>query len=315
MTVMPPTLASLWHGRTDWPAVTAWCGAQIQRQAWLGLGALWGAAMVFWVFSEVWEAHSEADQKRAAAQTQWIAQGAVVTVPEALDPVRDSAVALWSRLPGRWPPDAAAALRQFLISERLQVLALRALPDVSAGPLKGQSLAIRMTGAYADWARAWQSLSASGPVMTIDRMSVLSMPPPSGVQIEVVLHLWSRPGSSFELEWPSERPVTVVHAGVDIFASSAGADLPPLASEAKANDPIAQSDDPYTWPVERIRWLGSWQQGAEKRAVLSAGGAWTTVRVGQRVSREGHKVQAIEADGLVLRAPQGQRLELKGGER
>lgn len=315
MTVMPPALASLRHGRTDWPALGAWCGTQIQRHAWLGLGALWGFALVFWVFSDVWEAHSEADQKRAAAQTQWNAQGAVVTVPEVLDPLRHEAGALLARLPGRWPPDAAAALRQFLISQRLQVLALRTLPDVSAGPLKGQSLAIRMTGAYADWARAWQSLRASGPVLSIDRMSVLSMPPPSGVQIELVLHLWSRPGSNFELAWPSERPLAVVQAGADIFASASGTDLPPLASEAKANDPIVQTDDPFTWPVERIRWLGTWQQGAERRAVLSAGGAWTTVRVGQRVSREGHKVQAIGADGLVLRTPQGQRLELKGGGR
>jgi hypothetical protein len=197
-----------------------------------------------------------------------------------------------------------------LIHQRLQVQALRALPEVAAGSLKGQSVALRMTGAYADWARAWQILSAAGPVLSIDRMSVLSLVP-SGVQIEVVLHLWSRPGSTFEISWPSDTAMAWA-SGADIFAA-AGPDLPSAEAPTTVREPVAQTDDPVTWPLERIRWLGTWQHGADQRAVLSAGGAWITVPVGQRVGLEGHKVAFIGADGVVLRTPQGQRVELKGG--
>ena len=312
MTAVVPTPARLWHGRKDWSAVGAWFVRQIEGNAWAWVGAVWGAVMVGWAFSEVWEAHEDAGQKRAAAQAQWSAQGAEVTVPAALDPLVHAGGALWPRLPGRWPPDAAAALRQFLIHQRLQVQALRALPEVAAGSLKGQSVALRMTGAYADWARSWQILSAAGPVLSIERMSVLSLVP-SGVQIEVVLHLWSRPGSTFEISWPSDTAMAWA-SGADIFAA-AGPDLPSAEAPTTVREPVAQTDDPVTWPLERIRWLGTWQHGADLRAVLSAGGAWITVPVGQRVSLEGHKVASIGADGVVLRTPQGQRVELKGGGR
>lgn len=316
MTAMASSLSSLWHGHWHGSAVGTWCVRQLQRQALTLLGACLGAALLMWAFSEVWDAHDEAGQKLAAVQAQWSAQGAVVTVPEALDPLAQGAGLLWRRLPGRWPPDSAASLRQFLIGQRLQVVALRVLPDVVAGPLKGQSLAVRMMGAYANWTRAWQILSTSGPVMSIERMSVLSLAQPSGEQIEVVLNLWSMPGSTGDVSWPSDNPLAPVAAsGADIFALVTGVDWPPVAAEAKAKEPIVQTDDPLTWPMERIRWLGSWQQGADPQAVLSAGGAWIAVRVGQRVSLEGHKVAAIVPDGLVLRTPQGQRVELKGGSR
>ena len=77
------------------------------------------------------------------------------------------------------------------------------------------------------------------------------------------------------------------------------------------------TDDPMTWPMERIRLLGTWQEGERLQAVLSAGGVWVPVRVGQRVSRQAHRVQSIRRDAVILRTSQGHNIELNvaGGAR
>lgn len=301
--------------RVDGPALASWCARQWQRHAVALLGATLGAALLVLAFSDVWEAHDQAHQSLAAAQAKWTAQGPEAPMPQVLDPRAHAAGALWPRLPGRWPPEASAALRQFLIGQRLQVQSLRAMPDVVAGPLQAQSLAIRMTGRYADWVRAWQLMSTSGPLLSIERMSVSSLAQSSGVQLDVVLHLWSRPGSTQEVLWPPEGSTAPLSAAVDPFVWSGPTPEPPAAVPSRTAKSVVQTDDPMTWPLERVRWLGTWQQGADKQAVLSAGGPWIAVRVGQRVGPEGHKVAVIGADGLVLLSPQGQRLELKGSGR
>lgn len=316
MIALPKSWTLLGPIQTGWPALMSWGTRHGQSAAVALLGASLGAVLVGGLFSEVWEAHDRAHQSLAAAQTQGAAQGPELKLPEALDPSAHPAGALWPRLPGRWSTEGPAALRQFLIQQGLQVQSLRALPEVSAGPLQGQSLAIRMTGLYADWVRAWQILSAEGPVVSVERMNVLALAPPVGVQLDVVLHLWSWSGASLEASWPKMRPKDLATAsGPDIFASAAGADLPPAAAPSKASKAIALTDEPKTWPLDRLRWLGTWQQGAEQWAVLSAGGPWVAVRVGQRIGLEGYRVASIGADGLVLQTNQGQRIELKGGGR
>jgi hypothetical protein len=316
MIAMPKARTPLRPIHTEWPALMSWGSRHGQSAAVALLGASLGAVLVGGMFSEVWEAHDQAHQSLAAAQAQWTAQGPEATMPEALDPSAHPAGALWPRLPGRWSTEGPAALRQFLIQQGLQVQSLRALPEVSAGPLQGQTLAIRMTGLYADWVRAWQILSAEGPVVSMERMNVSALAQPLGVQLDVVLHLWSRPGVSLEASWPmTSSKGQATASGPDIFATAAGADLPPAAAPSKASEAIALTDDPKTWPLDRMRWLGTWQQGADQRAVLSAGGPWVSVRVGQRIGQEGYRVASIGADGLVLQTVQGQRIELKGGGR
>ena len=77
------------------------------------------------------------------------------------------------------------------------------------------------------------------------------------------------------------------------------------------------TDDPMTWPVERIRLLGTWHASGSWQAVLSAGGVWVPLRVGQRVSPQAHRVLEIRRDAVIFRTSQGQNIELKvaGGGR
>jgi hypothetical protein len=315
MMAIPNAWTALWQAQLNGPDGIFSSTGLFQRNAVAIMGALAGATITGLLFIGVWDAHDEANSSLAETQAKLAAQKPETAMPDALDPQAHGAGALWMRLPDSWPTQAPAALRQFLINQRLQVQTLRVLPGVVLGPLQGQSLAIRMTGRYADWVRAWQLLSASGPVLSIERMSVMSMTPSSGVQMDLVLHVWSGPGSTLEAPWPSVGLDAPVTSDVDFFASPGAPDGTPPAEKTKASEAIDPTDDPMAWPLDRVRWLGTWEQGHEKRAVLSAGGAWVTVRVGERVSREGHKVAAIGADGLVLKSPQGQRVEIKGGGR
>jgi Tfp pilus assembly protein PilP len=64
-------------------------------------------------------------------------------------------------------------------------------------------------------------------------------------------------------------------------------------------------EDPERWPLARLRLAGVWQQGADRQAVLVAGPHWVRVRPGQRVTLEGHRVQAISSEAVTLRAARG----------
>lgn len=73
-------------------------------------------------------------------------------------------------------------------------------------------------------------------------------------------------------------------------------------------------EDPRHWPLAQVRLVGLWQQGAEKRAILSAGRRWAQVSLGQRVTLEGHRVAAITADGVRLRLAPGPLVKLGWSE-
>lgn len=92
---------------------------------------------------------------------------------------------------------------------------------------------------------------------------------------------------------------TVGASGVAGDAGAAGAGA--AGSGAQAVWP----GDPRHWPLAQVRLAGLWQQGAEKRAILSAGTRWAQVTLGQRVTLEGHRVAAITADGVRLRLAPG----------
>jgi len=284
------------------------------------VGAVMGVGLVLLLASEVWQAHDQARQALALAESTWQAQGQAKPLPQLLDPATHGAGSLWRRLPSQVPPDLATDLRQFLMSRGVQLVSLRAMPDATAGPLPSKSLALRVNGRYADWAQAWQSLTESGPVLSMERMSVVPLAQTPGVQLDVVLRVWFKPNAAHALTWPPGerwglRTAQGPHAGAEVFALTASQEVRPLPAPAPVPSPMsvanpALSDDPLSWPVERIRLLGTWQQGAQWRAVLGVGALWVPVQVGQRVSQEGHKVAVIRREGVMLRTPQGQQVEL-----
>lgn len=127
--------------------------------------------------------------------------------------------AAMDRLPGEqtvarvWPD-----LQQALSQQGLRVASLRPLPEPLAAPLPSQSVAVRLSGRFVDWQRAWASLSAAGPVWSLERLSVVPQPglatagpaARDAVQIDAVLRVWLRPGSHGPHAWPESGPAAGV---------------------------------------------------------------------------------------------------------
>ena len=316
---LPPSWRAL-----AWPQIQAWCMRQMRRWAWALAGAVLGACALLGLASDVWQAHEQAQQSFDAAQQALQSQPQPLSQPEDVQPTSHAAGGLWSRLPHRLPPDTATELQQALQAQGLTVVSLRTMPVVSGGALQSQSLALRLNGDFAQWARTFQAWAASGPVVSIERMGVTPLTKAQGVQLDVVLRLWFKTSAGGQGAWPAWPSVATeqsatVPADLDqgVFALPLGPDLPmsaPLPAQSKA---LAVTDDPMTWPMERIRLLGTWQEGERWQAVLSAGGVWVPLRVGQRVSPQAHRVQEIRRDAVIFRTSQGQNIELKvaGGGR
>lgn len=307
-----------------WSQIQAWCMRQMRRWAWAFAGAVLGACAVLGFGSDVWQAHEQARQAFDIAQQALQSQPQSMQEPESVQPAAHAVGGLWSRLPHRLPPDTATELQQALQAQGLTVVSLRAMPAVSGGALQSQSLALRLNGDFAQWARTFQAWAASGPVVSIERMGVSPLVQAQGVQLDVVLRLWFKTGADghdARPAWPSLAPaklaMTLGELGHGVFALAAGPDSKVSVPQAPSPETLMATDDPMTWPMERIRLLGTWQESERWQAVLSAGGVWVPVRVGQRVSSQAHRVQAIRRDSVIFRSPQGQNIELNvaGGGR
>ncbi len=246
-------------------------------------------------------------------------------------------------------------LQQALTAGGLHLLSLRplspTLAEGGAARLSSQAVAVRLRGRFEDWSRVWAAFTQAGPVCSIDRISLAATAHAEEVLIDAVLRVWLRPGdvglhASVEPEgaWdkltlsesgPLGRSGAILFAqprsmvpplagdamrlaeSADASAASASgvavASAAAVASAVPVADPLPE--DPRQWPLARVRLAGLWQQGADRQAILSAGPHWVTVRQGQRVTQEGHRVAAITDAGVSLRLAQGPMLALTWGER
>lgn len=212
----------------------------------------------------------------------------------------------------------------------------RGNPGTSA--LASPAVALRFSGRWEDWVGAWTTLSQAGPYCSIDRIAVQATAVPGEVQIDGVLRFWLLPGDAPLRAWlarleglQERRAATTASANAKgslpggprssglpqgvtpLFAPPIGAvqtDRSPL--EPSVNPTAASQNpsddlppDPQQWPLARLRWLGWWQQGAERQAIVAAGSHWARVRAGQRITREGHRVQALSEASLDLRLQSG----------
>lgn len=312
------------HG-LSWEGVQRWCVRQFKRWTWAVAGAVAGAMVVFWLASETGGAHEQARQAFEAAQRR------LQTLPEpptgAIRPVDTSTSPLWPRLGGSGSAETWTRLQQALTARGVQVVSIRVAPGAHTGPLASQSVALRLQAPFADWVGTWHGLSEAGPVLSIDRISAapLASAPhePQGVQLDVAMRLWFRPdaqSSQVPVPWPEPQdlPVRVAASGplgAEVFAHPGSApgvlavSASPAAS-AQTHEATPWPADPLLWPLARLRLLGTWQQGAQWHAVLGAAGTWVSVRPGQRIASEGHRVASIGRDAVILRSAQGQTVQL-----
>jgi hypothetical protein len=90
--------------------------------------------------------------------------------------------------------------------------------------------------------------------------------------------------------------------------SSAQADGAPtaLARERPPAGPLVFAPAPEHMPFAPWRLLGIWEHAGMAQAFLASGTHWFRVSAGQPISLEGHRLEAVAADRVVWRDPQGQ---------
>lgn len=314
----------------------------------LGIVALWLAQ------SEVHDHHVQAEQAVAGLAQQLAALSAAAAVPATPAAASDGqrrlaslpAVTKQGQIWTDWQQVLAAhGLR--LQSLRVMATEFGALPASASGgaeqrgDLRHQSAALRVQGRFEDWTRAWAACAETGPVCSMERISVVALAQTDEVQIDVVLRVWMRPDEGAVRAQPNKgdegagaqalqtvrlvpaSAATLPRAVPAVFAADATAGRALTGAAARAQDGVqpngalatgtsaataAPEDlppDPRHWPLARVRWAGLWQQGGDRQAILSIGSHGAKVSLGQRVTQEGHRVVAISEDGVSLRLAQG----------
>lgn len=302
-------------------------------------GVLVGGLLVGLARPHIEDEHQQAAQALAQQRQQ---MAALPELPNAKNETRPNAAALadLESLPDAslkdqlWP-----SAHRALTAHGLRVRSMRhgqtTLASGGVSGLTSQSLSLRLEGRFADWMRFWQACTDTGPLCSLDRLAVVALPEPGQVQVDVQLRLWMRAADPQGVDAktdPQARPVVEfsdgkegatqpeASAGVSLFASDPAMAAPAILATADARSAGTGSSDalpadPRHWPLARLRWLGIWQEGQERRAYLCAGTHCTPVVLGQRVTQEGHRVVAIAKDGVRLRLGQETPVLLTGEPR
>ncbi|PUE34365.1 hypothetical protein B9Z52_05515 [Limnohabitans sp. Jir72] len=319
MTLKPQRILLALARTVRWETLWRACMRQLKRWLFAVSGAALGGGAVLWWGSDALSAHEQTQQAVDTALVRWQVQ----PLPIAENMISSFHVAgpLWSRLADSLPAQSWIDLQQAFMAQGVEVVSLHLLPEVLAGPLQGQKVAMRLNASFSDWVSAWRWVADSGPLLSIERLSAAPQATARGVQLDVVLHLWFNPepigGLSGSAKSHGPIPVLRKSAGMtqrsEIFSHPGHL----AVAQPRVLDNMPSLDDPLYWPMDRVRLLGTWRQGAQWQAVLGVGGIWVPVQVGRRVAMEGHRVESIQADAVIFRSAKGQKLELKwpGGER
>lgn len=348
-------------GALRWPHLQRLAARWWRRWVHALTGGSLGLGMVWLAQPEVRESHAQVEQAVATLSQQLTA----LSVTAATSPPR----AMPGDLQGRMASLPAVAAQGQIWTEWQQVLAahglrLQSLRPLAAEPaalpasvsgsaaqrasLPHQAAALRVQGRFEDWTRAWTACAETGPVCSIDRISVVALPQMAEVQIDVVLRIWMRPDEegaaapSNKADEGTGAQALLMARMVPMSAATRSRSMPTLfaadaavsgtlagtaarvedgrpSTGAAATDKWATSaaaedlpSDPRHWPLARVRWVGLWQQERDRYAILSAGPHGAKVRLGQRVTQEGHRVVAIAEDGVSLRLAREPMIKLGG---
>ena len=303
-----------------------------------GLGFLLGAWLVWWHHEQASQDAAQVAQEVQALHQQLRALPEALPAPTALA-LSSAQKDLLGRLPNPSQQEAfAAELQQMLVGHGLRVTSLRPVPgpvgEKPGSDLPNQAYALRLQGPFQAWSGLWSRITQLGPMLTIERISMVATDTPGDVQIDALLRVWMRAPELGHSSWPepqsgwpngaaADRPSSRMAAPLFALAretplpmlSPSLADGHPQGALANEADHAVVSDapwsqDPHQWPLARVRLLGLWQQGGERHAVLSAGPHWVHAAHGQRVTLEGHRVVAISDQGVGLQLAQGPVVEL-----
>lgn len=183
------------------------------------------------------------------------------------------------------------ALQGWLVQQGLQVRELRAEAGSSAQalPFGGawRSVHLSVQGSLAAWRGVWAAWMASGWWWRIERMSIT----PLQADQVLVQASWSLALRDAE---PLPGPVL------------AALPVPRLEPAAVA----VRTDD------NALRWVGWWERGEVREAVLAQGAQWLRVPVGALVGSSGLRLREGSAQTLVLvrdNAPRAAPLVLRWG--
>lgn len=199
-------------------------------------------------------------------------------------------------------------LQQVLARHRVQVLSLRPLADRLAAPLPSQAIALRLQSPFGDWAQAWAGMNEGVPVWSIDRLRIVPAADSADVLVDAVVRVWLRDGPDGAKAWAGAGVVEPAHVPQGaVFASSPPAQTLPAASNAAmpVEDGPLDSADPAQWPWARVRLVGIWQEAGRRHAILTFGPHWVWAPAGQRISREGHRLDSIGEQSVRVRSGQG----------
>ncbi len=307
----------------SWPALQLWCEHQFKRWSLAMGGIVLGFVGVMWVAIDLGAEYEQVQQAVDAAALRL----QKLPAPSLSVPSRDPhpASALQARLTVGVPADTWTDVQHALQVHGVQVVSLRVLPQAMGGPLHSQAVALRLQAPFEQWLQAWVALAEAGPVVSLDRMGVTPMEASQGVQLDVVMRLWFKPGSEVSqatVAWSLDELKSAgsgLRAGAhaEVFVPVVRTQLPPVlpqsavAAPERASDETALPAHPSLWPISRVRLLGTWQQGVQWQAVLGAAQAWAPFGLGSRVAIEGYQLESIRPDAVILRSAQGQTLEMK----
>lgn len=354
-------LTEISTGNLRWPHLQRLAARWWRRWVYAVAAWLLGLLLMALAQPEVRENHAQAEQAVARLQQQLAALPVTASKPSVQGLTSDVQRRLASLPTVMRQGQLWTDWQQVLAAHGLRLISLRPLAtepatapkSVSGGAhqrakLTHQAAVLRIQGRFADWTKAWVACAETGPLCTIDRISVVGLAQAAEVQIDVVMRIWMRPDEAGDQAEPHKSaevggsqvrqaiwsmPSSVdpqPRAGPTLFAVNAAANSPSAGKAAGGEDsvqptgsaaagtsavPQAQEDlpsDPRHWPLARVRWMGLWQQGEDRQAILSAGTHWAKVSEGQRVTQEGHRVLAITDSGVSLRLARQTVIKLDG---
>jgi len=200
-------------------------------------------------------------------------------------------------------------LQQRLQDQGLQVIALRP-QGLSAEGLPEQTVQLQLQGRWRDWLALSQAMAVHAPWWVVDQWQVT----PVGVG-DVRIELQARVGwlpllllDPKRAVWAGPQWPVAARAGEPPATDALLFGLPEVAAAAQLPSTPVLPQDPRHWPVRALRLQGVWQEAGQWHALLGAGLAQATVRVGQRVGQEGLRVRRVDMAGVALAADSGESI-------